>query len=235
MGNVESMRQIESQNRGVYENFRAVQLDAQNYQMEKIFQQMAKMNEHNQDLVSKIMNLEKEIRNMKMKGLMENTLGNKKNRVTKQDLANARRAWGNALVKISTINDEYGLAAATKAANEVIDAAYGYNLGPVLFKPTLTTGDHVFRPTREGALAYFVGQNPRFPNDTGFALKGWRSADIQTVAEFIDGDVGLWMGMVTLTDKYGRRTRVDKSWGYKKDENGDLRIVLHHSSLPYTP
>ena len=28
-------------------------------------------------------------------------------------------------------------------------------------------------------------------------------------------------------------TKVDKSWGYKKTKNGSLKIVLHHSSLPY--
>lgn len=33
----------------------------------------------------------------------------------------------------------------------------------------------------------------------------------------------------------GKVTKVDKTWGFKKDEKGQLRIVLHHSSLPYTP
>lgn len=204
----------------------------QNSQMERILAQMSRTNANNQQLVSQIMSLEKELRTLKM--MYNNNPVNKQNRMTKQDLANARKAWGDALVKISTVNDEYGLKAATQVANQVLDAAYGYNLGPVLFKPTLTSGVHTFRPTREGALAYFVGQNSNFP-DEGFALKNWREADIQTVAEFVDGDVGMWMGNVTLTDKYGRKTTVDKSWGYKKDENGDVRIVLHHSSLPHRP
>jgi hypothetical protein len=43
------------------------------------------------------------------------------------------------------------------------------------------------------------------------------------------------MGRVMCTDKNGDVTKVDKSWGYKKDEAGTLRIVLHHSSLPYQP
>ena len=38
---------------------------------------------------------------------------------------------------------------------------------------------------------------------------------------------------ITLIDKDGQVTKVDKSWGYKLDGNGNLRIVLHHSSLPY--
>jgi hypothetical protein len=38
-----------------------------------------------------------------------------------------------------------------------------------------------------------------------------------------------------MTDKNGGVTIVDKSWGYKKDANGVMRIILHHSSLPYRP
>ena len=50
---------------------------------------------------------------------------------------------------------------------------------------------------------------------------------------FIEGDVALWMGNVTFTNSRGEQTVVDKSWGYKQDAEGRLRIVLHHSSLPY--
>ena len=48
-------------------------------------------------------------------------------------------------------------------------------------------------------------------------------------------DVAMWMGRVTITDRDGNVTEVDKSWGYKKDTEGTMRIVLHHSSLPYEP
>ena len=38
---------------------------------------------------------------------------------------------------------------------------------------------------------------------------------------------------MVLIDRDGQVTKVDKSWGYKLDDVGNLRIVLHHSSLPY--
>jgi hypothetical protein len=41
------------------------------------------------------------------------------------------------------------------------------------------------------------------------------------------------MGNVMLTDSTGKVTTVDKTWGFKKDNQGKLRIVLHHSSLPF--
>jgi hypothetical protein len=39
---------------------------------------------------------------------------------------------------------------------------------------------------------------------------------------------------VLITDKNGKTTTVDKTWQFFKDDNGKLRIILHHSSLPYT-
>lgn len=53
------------------------------------------------------------------------------------------------------------------------------------------------------------------------------------MAEFIEGDIAMWMGWITLTDRDGEKTTVDKSFGYRRDAFGTLRIVLHHSSLPY--
>ena len=157
------------------------------------------------------------------------------NAITEQELADARKNWADALIAISKAYEESGIEAATELANGALDAAYGYNLGPVLFKPTLSGGEKTFRPTREGALSYFVAHNDKYPDDTGFGLRGWRSVAFETSASFIQGDVAMWMGSVSFTDKDGAVTKADKSWGYKKDEAGVLRIVLHHSSLPYQP
>ncbi len=89
--------------------------------------------------------------------------------------------------------------------------------------------------TREGALAYFVGQNKSFPNDTGFALKGWEKYEYENHGVYMNGDLVITMGLVHLTDKSGKKTTVNKTWGFKKDNQGKLRIVLHHSSLPFQP
>ena len=155
--------------------------------------------------------------------------------ITEQELADARQIWGDALIAISKAFEEEGVNAARVVANGALDTAYGFELGPVLFKPTLASGEQTFRTTRDGALAYFVGHSDEYPGDSGFAIKGWRSVFSETAAIFIQGDVAMWMGRVTCTDKHGDITTLDKSWGYKKDEAGTLRIVLHHSSLPYQP
>ncbi len=154
--------------------------------------------------------------------------------ITKAEVEAAQRAWGDALVAISIEYDSKGFAAAKRLAETVIDTAYGYNLGPVLFKPTLTMAPQTFRTTRDGALAYFVGSDKNFSNDSGFALKGWRSYKIDNAGILLEGNSATSMGNVTLTDAKGNVTVVDKTWGFARDSEGKLRIVLHHSSLPYT-
>ena len=155
--------------------------------------------------------------------------------ITETELAQARTAWGDALITIAKAYEADGIDGARPVAERVLDTAYGYNLGPVLFKPTLASGEQTFRTTRKGALSYFVGHDADYPLDSGFGIKGWRQCTSETAAHFIEGDVAMWMGWIILTDKDGQVTKVDKSWGYKKDAEGTLRIVLHHSSLPYQP
>ena len=98
----------------------------------------------------------------------------------------------------------------------------------------LAAPPQTFSTTRDGALSYFVGGDSKFPKDTGFALKGWKQCEAQNAAVFISGDSASSMGNVKMTDKAGKVTTVDKTWKYVKDDAGKLRIVLHHSSLPYS-
>lgn len=154
--------------------------------------------------------------------------------ITEAEVTAAQAAWCQALVDISTAHEKGGQPAAKALAEKVIDAAYGYQMGAVLFKPTLTTAPQTFRTTRAGALAYFVGGDNHFPKDTGFALKGWTRCESKNAAVFLAGDSASSMGNVMMTGKDGKVTVVDKTWTYVKDDAGRLRIVVHHSSLPYT-
>lgn len=153
--------------------------------------------------------------------------------ITEAEVTAAQQAWCGALEDIGATYERDGQEAAKTLAGNVIDAAYGYQMGVVLFKPTLTVAPQTFRPTRDGAMAYFVGGDPEFPNDTGFALKGWTNCTIANNAILITGDSATTMGNVSITGKDGSVTTVDKTWQFVKDDAGALRIVLHHSSLPY--
>lgn len=153
--------------------------------------------------------------------------------IGENEVLNAQNGWCQALVNISSTHTQSGAAAAKAMAEEVIDAAYGYQMGAVLFKPTLTVNPQTFRTTRDGALSYFVGDDPAYPGDSGFALKGWTKCEVENAGMFIGGRVASTMGKVHFTDKDGKVTTVDKTWTFVKDDDGRLRIVVHHSSLEY--
>ena len=154
--------------------------------------------------------------------------------ISEAEVLNAQKAWCEALVNISQTHANRGQAAAKALAEQVIDAAYAYQMGVVLFKPTLTTAPQTFRTTRQGALAYFVGGDAQYPGDTGFALKGWTSCQPSNAGIFIAGNAATSMGNVAVTNSKGEVTTVDKTWKFVKDDKGQLRIAVHHSSLPFT-
>ena len=153
--------------------------------------------------------------------------------ITETELAEARAAWGNGLVAISTAYDDDGIEAARAVADDLLHRLYGFEFGPILFKPTLSGGAQTFRTEKQGTLSYFVGHDSSYPQDTGFGIKSWREVRSETSAFFADGEMALWMGWVFFTNKDGETIKVDKSFGYRRSNKGSLKLVLHHSSLPY--
>ena len=152
---------------------------------------------------------------------------------TETELAEARAAWGNGIVAICTAYDDDGIEAARAVADDLLDELYGFEFGTILFKPTLSGGAQTFRTDKQGTLSYFIGHNPDYPQDNGFGLKSWSEVTSKTSSFFIDGDVAMWMGWVFFTNKKGDTIKVDKSFGYRRCDDGSLKLVLHHSSLPY--
>jgi len=82
-------------------------------------------------------------------------------KITKAEVNAAQQAWCDALVAIGKTSEEGGDAKAL--ATKVLTEAYDYDKGKVFFKPTLAYGKNTFRPTKAGALAYFVGGDRTSP------------------------------------------------------------------------
>lgn len=158
--------------------------------------------------------------------------------ITYDEVNAAQQAWCDALVKIGKLKEEGGDYKAF--AEEVLSEAYNYDHGKVFFKPTLAYGEQTFRNDKKGALAYFVGGDPDYPNDKGFALKPWVKAHYDNAGENnegiqIYGSVAITMGNVWVTDKDGNEVMVDKTWVFKKGKDGKLRIIVHKSAFPFVP
>ena len=146
-----------------------------------------------------------------------------------RDVEKAQEAWGDGIVAIaaahSTGGDFVGIA------TNHVNTLYAYQMGPVLFKPTLAAVDQ-FRPTFETALSYFVASNGACPEDKGFAIKGWTNVRFDNSDVIIDGNTALAMGNYFFTDPDGSEVKVEYTFGYIQDDDGELRIQLHHSSMP---
>jgi len=153
-------------------------------------------------------------------------------RITKQEVLEAQKIWGEGIVRIGNVYLEKGDY--TAEAEKHIDDLYGYNLGSVLFKPTLAS-EKQFRTTKEGALSYFVGQNADYPEDHGFAIKPWNAVRWQSVDIKTNGNMAIAMGNYFFTPaKGGDEVKVEYTFAYTKDNDGKLRIIMHGSHLPYS-
>ena len=149
--------------------------------------------------------------------------------VSVADVESAQKAWGEGIVAIANAHanqeDYVGIA------SNHINTLYAYQMGPVLFKPTLAAINQ-FRPTFDTALSYFVASNNACPEDSGFAIKGWTNVRFENSDIIIDGKTALAMGNYFFTDPEGQEVKVEYTFGYIDDDQGNLRIQLHHSSMP---
>merc|ERR1719345_584625 len=91
-------------------------------------------------------------------------------------------------------------------------------------------------------MSYFVGaeamKNDEFKGeDAGFAInggKGWSKVVFRNHQIKCYGEVAHAMGDYVFTDATsGDEVRVEYTFGYQRNDDGNVRICLHHSSVPY--
>ncbi|TRD09978.1 phosphoribosyl-AMP cyclohydrolase [Erythrobacter insulae] len=154
------------------------------------------------------------------------------NPITAEEVEAAQKAWGEGIVTIGqTFTDEGDYR---QTATDHINTHYAYgDDATVLFKPTLAAEDQ-FRENFDEALSYFVGKEGT--EDGGFAIAPFTAVRWENNGTVIDpdGDMAVAMGNYYFTGTDGSETKVEYSFAYEKDDAGDLKIVLHHSSLPFS-
>ena len=149
--------------------------------------------------------------------------------VSVSDIDSAQKAWGMGIVAIASAHSN-GEDYVSIARNHV-ETLYAYGLSPVLFKPTLAAVEQ-FRPNFESALSYFVASNNECPEDKGFAIKGWTNVRFENADVILGDSTALAMGNYFFTTPEGDEVKVEYTFGYVVDSSGNLRINLHHSSMP---
>lgn len=150
--------------------------------------------------------------------------------ISKQAVLDAQKAWGDGIVAISATHASGGDF--ETRAKEHINTLYAYDIADVMFKPTLAS-ENQFRGTFDAALSYFIGREGT--EDNGFGISGWTDVRWENTGIFTTDKVALAMGNYFFTGPDGSVTKVEYTFSYIKDAAGNLRINLHHSSLPYSP
>ncbi len=154
------------------------------------------------------------------------------NPITAAEVEAAQTAWGEGIVAIGQTFTEEGDYSARAAEHIATHYAYGDD-ATVLFKPTLAAEDQ-FRESTDEALSYFVGTEGT--EDGGFAIAPYTAVRWENNGTVIseDGTMAVAMGNYFFTGADGNDTKVEYSFAYERGEDGDLDIVLHHSSLPFS-
>jgi hypothetical protein len=152
------------------------------------------------------------------------------NDITEDHVNAAQQAWCDGLIEIGKIHQAGGDV--RPAALALIDGLYDYAEGVVFFKPTMAHGKQTFRDTAKGALSYFVGGDPDFPDDKGFALKPWARACYENNAAEngiqIHGNIAITMGNVYLALSGHDHGRQDLTFRLCRDHS----CVFASTSLP---
>jgi hypothetical protein len=141
----------------------------------------------------------------------------------------AQRLWAEGIIKIGKAYLE-GKDYQVMAIN-FLKELYAFDEGIVLFKPTKAK-EVPFRYTLEDALSYFIGG--KHSEDSGFALEPWREINFDVKGEIYLGDIALSQGhYYFVSGKTGATLKVEFTFGYKLIKR-KLKIILQHSSLPYS-
>tara|TARA_B100001769_G_scaffold262297_1_gene244551 strand:+ start:54 stop:455 length:402 start_codon:yes stop_codon:yes gene_type:complete len=130
---------------------------------------------------------------------------------------------------LENFKDDYSRA--KNLTLELMYQLYDFRDGKVQFKPTKAS-DKQFRNDEDSALSYFIGADKNFPEDSGFAMSQWKNIEFKNDSINIYEDVAIVMGNYFFTDGSGAETKVEYTFGYIKRDKS-LKIILHHSSLPY--
>ncbi len=101
----------------------------------------------------------------------------------------------------------------------------------MLFKPTKAANEQ-FRNTKRSAYSYFIaGDGRECQEDNGFALSNWTEILFDNSNIIINEDIAIAMGNYTFKNE-ASKIKVEYSFVYKNYGN-EIKIILHHSSLPY--
>ena len=144
------------------------------------------------------------------------------------DIINIQNEWASGIIKMGKLShDRDSLESFT---SKFLDKIYDFD-NQVLFKPTKAANEQ-FRNSKGSAISYFIaGDDRECEEDNGFALSNWTEILFDNSNIIINEDIAIAMGNYTFKNEVSK-IKVEYSFVYK-NYGDEIKIVLHHSSLPY--
>ena len=150
--------------------------------------------------------------------------------ITEFEVNKAQELWAQNIIEIGNLytkNKDYKIKASL-----FVKQLYAFDISEVLFKPTLAS-EKQFRFTYDDALSYFIGGS--ISEDKGFALRPWKKIRFGKKKIIFFEESALSMGNYFFQSfDDANEVKVEYTFGYVKDNENNLLINLHHSSIPYT-
>lgn len=150
--------------------------------------------------------------------------------INKEDVYESQRKWALGIVNIGKVKNDF--TRAQELTQEFLENQYDFNLGNVQFKPTKASL-HQFRNDISSATSYFIGGNKSFEEDSGFAFMPWSEVKFENDSIQYHDNIASAMGNYFFKNSSNNEIKVEYTFVYIKRGDGDIKIILHHSSLPY--
>ena len=145
-----------------------------------------------------------------------------------EDIINIQKEWASGIVKMGELSDDRD--SLESFTSDFLDKIYDFD-NQVLFKPTKAANEQ-FRNTKGSAYSYFIaGDDRECQEDNGFALSNWTEILFDNSNIIINEDIAIAMGNYTFKNE-ASKIKVEYSFVYK-NYGDEIKIILHHSSLPY--
>ena len=145
-------------------------------------------------------------------------------------ITEVQKKWANSVIDIGKAylskKDYFFLT------NKFLDELYLFNEGKVLFKPTKAYRKQ-FRSSKREFISYFIGHNKVSDEDQGFALEPWKHIYFENFNTIYFERILIAMGNYFFTNYKNEKVKVEYTFGYKLQKENVLKIILHHSSMPY--
>ncbi len=141
-----------------------------------------------------------------------------------------QKQWSSSIIEIGkAYKEEKNYRELT---NKFLDKLYFFDKGKVLFKPT-KAAEKQFRKNKNEFISYFIGHNKVSDEDKGFALEPWKNIYFENFDIMYLEKVLITMGNYFFTDYNNKKIKVEYTFGYMLDHENNLKIIFHHSSIPY--